>query len=326
MQSLYKLPKNRKQVIKMGDFVILTDGNNDLTIDLRERFGVEDYFPGIVEFPDGHQEFATLDWEIMTPAEFYGSMNKKHMYQTAMRGVGEVEEFYEKYFSRGLDILMITMSSGLTGTYSTAVTAAGNILKKYPERKIRVIDTLRYSGGAGLLVSCAGDLKKEGKTLEEIAAWLEENRNRVHQIGTVDDLFFLKNMGRISNASAVMGSLISIKPMAEVDSTGMSRVIGKTKGYNNMYKVCLEYMKRTITDAQNSRVFVSCTNRKVQADTLERMIMETIRPKEVIPTTVCITNGVSIGPGMVAAFYLGTPLTPDLSRETRILNDILKTI
>ena len=310
----------------MSDYVILTDSSNDLTKDLRERFGIDDYFPGILEFPDGHQELSTLDWDDMSPAEFYGSMNKKNTYKTAVRGLGEQEAFFEKYLSQGYDILNLSLSSALSGTYSVCVSAAKNLQEKYPDRKIIVIDTLRYSGGAGLIASYAGEMKKAGKTIDEVAAWVEENKHRVHQMGTVDDLFFLKNMGRVSNMAAVMGSLINIKPLADFNEVGMNQVMGKAKGYKNMYKAVIEYMKKTIENPSEQRLFISCTNRKAQAMQLKEMVEKEFAPAEIISTTVCKANGAAIGPGMVDVFYLGTPITKNLEEETKILQEILNNL
>ena len=119
----------------MSDYVILTDSSNDMTADLRERFGVEEYFPGYIIFPDGHQELAVLDWDDMSPSDFYGGMNKKNLYKTAVRGIGEQEEFFEKYLSKGLDILNITLSSALSGTNSVCAAAVKNLQKKYATLK-----------------------------------------------------------------------------------------------------------------------------------------------------------------------------------------------
>lgn len=307
----------------MSKYVLLTDGSNDLTRDLRERFGIADYFPGLLEYPDGHQELAGLDWENMSPEEYYGGMNKKTMYKTAARGLGSQEQFFESWLEKGQDILFLTISQQLSSTYSTAVIAARNLKEKYPDRQIRVIDTHRYSGAAGLIASLAGDMRLAGKSLEETASFVESVRDRVHQMGTVDDLTFLKNMGRISSVNAIMGSFISIKPMAECAENGLSQVIGKTKGYPNMYKVCIEYMKRTLSEEGKKRIFISCTNRKVQAQKLEELVKDNFAPEEIIPTTVSMTCGASVGPGMVAAFYIGTPVSAGLTEETAIMNEVL---
>ena len=189
----------------MADYVLLTDSSTDLTKDLRERFGVDDYLPGNITFPDGHTEDSTLDWESISPQDFYTSMSKDSMYTTGIKNIEVQEAFFEKYLKEGKDILNISLSHALSNTYDMCRKAAANLQEKYPERKIIVVDSLRYSGGDGLLVSIAGDMKKAGKSIDEVAEWLENNKQKCRQTGTVDDLKFLAKMGRCSNLSAFMG-------------------------------------------------------------------------------------------------------------------------
>ena len=305
----------------MADYVILTDSSTDLTKDLRERFGIDDYLPGNITFPDGHTEDSTLDWENISPQDFYTSMSKDSMYTTGIKNIEVQEAFFEKYLKQGLDILSISLSHSLSNTFDSCRKAAQNLLEKYPERKIIIVDSLRYSAGDGLLVSIAGDMKKAGASLEEVAEWLENNKHRCHQTGTVDDLKFLAKMGRCSNVSAFMGSLINIKPIAEFNRDGMNQIITKVTGYKKLFSAVIEYMKATI-DPEPKRIFVSHTFRKAQWLQLQELIRENFPTAEIIPTTVNMANGSSIGPGMVVAFYMGKEISEGLAEETKILEEI----
>ena len=305
----------------MADYVLLTDSSTDLTKDLRERFGVDDYLPGNITFPDGHTEESTLDWESISPQDFYTSMSKDSMYSTGIKGLEVQEAFFEKYLKQGKDILNISLSHALSNTYDSCRKAAENLKEKYPDRKIICVDSLRYSGADGLLVSIAGDMKKEGKSIEEVAQWLEENKHRCHQTGTVDDLKFLAKMGRCSNVSAFMGSLINIKPIAEFNRDGMNQIITKVTGYKKLFAAMIEYMKATI-EPNPKRIFVSHSFRKAQWLQLQELIREEFHPEEIIPTTVNMANGSSIGPGMVVAFYMGKEISEGLVEETKILEEI----
>ena len=305
----------------MADYVILTDSSTDLTKDLRKRFGIDDYLPGNITFPDGHTEDSTLDWENISPQDFYTSMSKDSMYTTGIKNIEVQEAFFEKYLKQGLDILSISLSHSLSNTFDSCRKAAQNLLEKYPERKIICVDSLRYSGGDGLLCSYAGEMKQEGKSLEEVAEWLENNKHRCHQTGTVDDLKFLAKMGRCSNVSAFMGSLINIKPIAEFNRDGMNQIITKVTGYKKLFSAVIEYMKATI-DPEPKRIFVSHTFRKAQWLQLQELIRENFPTAEIIPTTVNMANGSSIGPGMVVAFYMGKEISEGLAEETKILEDI----
>ena len=305
----------------MADYVILTDSSTDLTKDLRERFGIDDYLPGNITFPDGHTEDSTLDWENISPQDFYTSMSKDSMYTTGIKNIEVQEAFFEKYLKQGLDILSISLSHSLSNTFDSCRKAAQNLLEKYPERKIICVDSLRYSGADGLLCSYAGEMKQEGKSLEEVAEWLENNKHRCHQTGTVDDLKFLAKMGRCSNVSAFMGSLINIKPIAEFNRDGMNQIITKVTGYKKLFSAMIEYMKATI-DPEPKRIFVSHTFRKAQWLQLQELIRENFPSAEIIPTTVNMANGSSIGPGMVVAFYMGKEISEGLAEETKILEEI----
>lgn len=305
----------------MADYVILTDSSTDLTKDLRERFGIDDYLPGNITFPDGHTEDSTLDWENISPQDFYTSMSKDSMYTTGIKNLEIQEAFFEKYLKQGKDILSISISHALSNTYDSCRKAAQNLMEKYPDRKIICVDSLRYSGGDGLLCSFAGEMKKEGKSLEEVAEWLENNKHRCHQTGTVDDLKFLAKMGRCSNVSAFMGSLINIKPLAEFNRDGMNQIITKVTGYKKLFAAMIEYMKATI-EPEPKRIFVSHSFRKAQWLQLQELIRENFPTAEIIPTTVNMANGSSIGPGMVVAFYMGKEISEGLVEETKLLEEI----
>ena len=305
----------------MADYVLLTDSSTDLTKDLRERFGVDDYLPGNITWPDGSSHDSTLDWEEISSQDFYMSMGKDSMYSTGIKNLEIQEAFFEKYLKQGKDILNVSLSHSLSNTYDSCRKAAENLKEKYPDRKIICVDSLRYSGGDGLLVSLAGDMKKEGKSLEEVAQWLEDNKHRCHQTGTVDDLKFLAKMGRCSNVSAFMGSLINIKPIAEFNRDGMNQIITKVTGYKKLFAAMVEYMKATI-EPNPKRIFVCHSFRKAQWLQLQELIREEFHPEEIIPTTVNMANGSSIGPGMVVAFYMGKEISEGLVEETKLLEEI----
>lgn len=307
----------------MRDYVILCDGACDLPLELRERFGITDYLPGNITKPDGTTMLQDLDWKNMTPAEFYGSMSKKSIYQTSIRSLAVQQEFFEKYLEQGYEILSVSISSGISGTYAGCLTAAKALKDKYPDQRIVCVDTLRYGGAIALLAARAGELKKEGKTLDEVAEWLESNKHKVHQMGTVDDLSFLKAMGRVTGMAAFMGNLVGIKPMAEVNRKGENQVIAKTKGYNSLYEISIEYLKRMAEDIGNQRIVISYTNRKAQALKIKELVEEAFHPQEILMLVVSQTCGASIGPGMVNVFFMGPETSEGLAEESRILNEII---
>ena len=308
------------------NFVIISDSACDLNKELRDRFGVADYVPGHVIWPDGSDHLADLDWTQVTPDEYFTMIgDKKNVFSTGTPSIADVMDCYEKYLSQGQDVLAIVLSTGISGTYGVFVNAARELQEKYPDRKIIVIDSLRYSTSLALLCMFAAGLRNMGKTIDEVAQWVESNKDCIHQIGWMDDLFYCKRMGRVNNVAAVMGTLVGIKAMADFNERGLSHVIGKTRGYANAYTACVEYMKATIINPETQIIFIAQTLRKKEAEELRKRIQEELNPKEIIMTTVGPSCGPAIGPGFVAAFYFGRKCTKGLEKEQEILGKILKT-
>ena len=161
----------------MNDFVIIPDSGCDLTTELREKFGIDDILAGIIYFPDGHQDYADIDWKKMSPQEYYGSMKGRTvLYKTAYPPAGDTMAKFEHYLKQGKDVLSLSLSSGVSGTYQTACLVAKELMEKYPERKVICVDTLRYSGAFSLLVMKAAEKRAEGAGIEETAEYINEIR------------------------------------------------------------------------------------------------------------------------------------------------------
>ncbi len=309
----------------MDGFAIIPDTSCDLTKELRDRFGVEDYLHGIMYHPDGKEEIISLDWETMTPKEYYDSMKgRKALYTTATPPLGEVMETFEKYLSQGIDVLSISLSSGLSVSYSNCVQIANELKEKYPNRKIICIDSMRYSTSLALLVIEACLKRDEGKTIDEVADYINGIKNTIHQIGSMDDLFFLVKTGRVTNFKAFFGQMIGLNIMADFNHKGMSEVIGKIKGQRDAIDADIKYMSETIVEPENQIVFVAHTNREAAAKLLAEKIKETIKPKEVIIHTVGMACGATIGPGLCATFYRGKPVSENLTEEKALMASIIE--
>ncbi len=309
----------------MSDFVIIPDTSSDFTKALRERFDVADYISGIVNFPDGHSEPADLDWVKYDPIDFYNSMkDKKTLYTTATPTIGNVLEVFEKQLALGNDILSMSLSSALSGTLRVCQTAAEQLLEKYPDRKIICVDTMRYSTAAALLVMMAAEKRNSGATLEETAQYIENNKHRIHQMGPMDDLFFLTKTGRISNFKAFFGTLVGVNPMADFNRKGMSQVLAKFKGKQAAFDATIAYVKGTIENASEQIIFIAHSNREAAAHALAERVQKEIGPKEIIINHVGMSCGCSIGPGLCAVFYQGKEISEDGSAETALMNRIVE--
>lgn len=309
----------------MSDFVIIPDASSDLTKELRERFRIPDYIKGTIYFPDGREAVADLDWELIDPVTYYESMSdRKTLYKTASARRGDIFSVYERFLKEGKDILAVTLSSGLSGTNQMCQKVAQELMERYPERKILVVDSLRYSTALSLLVIMASQKQQEGYSLEETAAFLEQNKHRVHQIGPMDDMFFLVKTGRVSNFKAFFGTLIGINPMADFNRHGMSQVLGKFKGKKRAFDAVIEYMKGTIEQPREQIIFVAHSNREQSAKLLAQRIQEEFSPKEIIINHVGMSCGASVGPGLCAAFYYGKEISEGMEQEQALMNSIIE--
>ena len=210
--------------------------------------------------------------------------------------------------------------------YGVVTNAVKELSEKYPERKIIVVDSMRYSTAEGMVCLMASQYRDAGYSIEETAELLEKNKSRVHQIGWMDDLFYCKKVGRVSNAAAVMGTLIGVKAMADFNHKGMSHVLGKTRGYKSAYRYVVEYMKKIGENLENQIVFVCHTLRKEHALEVKKLIEEEIKPKEVIISTVGQGSAPNVGPGLVAAFFIGKEISEDAKEEIAIFEELASQI
>ena len=304
----------------MKKFIILPDVTCDLSEEIRTRFGLEDYIEGYVHFSDGRDLKTTLDWSNISREEFYKTLsNKKMEVSTAPASPEDYYEFYKKYAEQGYDILAMSISSKISSTHNVAVGAAKRVMEEYPDCNIYCFDSLRMAGALGLLVIYALQLKKDGKTMDEIIAWLEEYKHKVHQMGPIDDLIFVARRGRISMGKAIMGNFAGVKPMGDCNREGYVTVLTKAKGMNKALALSVEYARAVSTDIENQYVLVSHSNRQTYAETLADMVKKELNPKDVFISDVFSGSGTNVGPGMVGLYFLGAEISEDLVNEKAIM-------
>lgn len=309
----------------MSDFVIIPDASSDLTKELRERLDIPDYVPGTIYFPDGREAVADLDWELISPDVYYKMMSgRKALFKTASAKRGDILRVYEKQLQAGNDILAVTLSSALSGTNQVCRKVAEELMEKYPQRKIVVVDSLRYSTALSLLVIKASQKRQTGATLEETAQYLESIKHRIHQMGPMDDMFFLVKTGRISNFKAFFGTLVGINPMADFNRNGLSQVLGKFKGKKKAFAAVIEYMRHTVENPEDQIIFIAHSDREQAAQLLAQQVQEIFHPKEIIINHVGMSCGASIGPGLCAVFYEGREISENMEYEQALMDRILQ--
>lgn len=306
----------------MKDFIILPDATCDLSAEARSDIGMTDYLQGHVNF-NGIELPTTLDWEHFTREEYYKTLsNKKAKVTTAPPSPAEFAAGFEKYVKQGIAVLCICLSSKISSTMNFAVAAAEEVKAKYPEAKIYCFDSYRMSGGIGLLTYYAYKLQNEGKSFEEVIAWLEENKRRVHQMGPIDDLIFVARRGRISMGKAIMGGFAGVKPMGDCSADGYTFVLTKAKGIGKALDITVQYVKETATDIEDQYLFIVHSDREVYANKLKEKL-ETLNPKKIYVSDVHSACGANIGPGMLGVYYLGKEISEDMVKEKEIMNKIV---
>ena len=308
----------------MSKFVIIPDPSSDINKELRERFNVPEIVTGTVLINDKIINY-NGDWTEISSKEFWAMLkNKKNTINTGAPSPEIFKQSFEKYLKQGLDVLCITISSALSATNGFGVQAAKELMEKYPERKVLVIDSRRYAAAELLLVTYASKFQEEGYDIEQTYQKLEEIKNCLHQAGPMDDLMFLASRKRITNTKAFMGQLIGVNPIGEVDKDGLTKVLCKVKGSKKALATCLEYMKRTIVNPEEQIIIISHSDREEKAKLYKEMIEQELKVKEIILTEVGMSCAPNIGPGLCAAYYVGKPISDNLVEEQAIFDEITK--
>ena len=311
----------------MKKFIILTDATSDMSQEIREHFGVKDYVPGYVHFSDGRDFKTSLDWSSISREDFYGALSNKNMkITTAPSSPDEYYEVFRKYAEEGYDILSISISTAISLTYNNTQKAAERIKADFPDCEIYCVDSLRMSGSLGLLVAYAHELQSQGKSLKEVFDWLEANKRKVHQMGPIDDLFFVARRGRISMGKAIFGSFAGVKPMGDSNSEGYVTVLGKAKGMKKALPLTVEYIKQAAVDVENQIIYITHSNREEYAATLKEMVEKTLHPRAVFVSDVFCSSGANIGPGMVCAYFLGEEISEDGSKEKELMQKAMDSV
>lgn len=282
----------------MRDYVIMTDSASDLSVAKAKELGVEliDLLVVINE-----ESKASRNVE---PKEFYSFLRNKGMATTSAANLETVKDAMEPILNEGKDVIYLSFSSGLSTTYNASRMAAEELSEKYPDAKIYAFDTLCASLGQGLFVYLASEKKKEGATIDELMAYLEATRPHLCHQFTVDDLMFLKRGGRVSAATAAVGTMLGIKPLLHVDDEGHLIKIGTARGRKGSLDAIFEKAKATITDKS---VFWIC-----HGDCIDdaKYIAERVKNELGISNIFIDYTGVVIGchsgPGTLALFYVGT--------------------
>lgn len=284
----------------MNKYVIITDSSSDLTPDILSD--PELVILQLDVLVEGEEAQANCDVDIK---EFYGKLRGKRGATTSAVNLDKFLELFESYLKDGFDLLYLGFSSGLSATYNAGLVASKELAEKYPERKIYALDTLAASLGQGLLVNYAVNLKNDGADIDTVRDFIEENKLHLCHWFTVDDLFFLKRGGRVSAATAVVGSMLSIKPVLHVDDKGRLISVSKARGRKAAIDALFDKMKETAIEPEGQTVFISHGDAIEDAEYLADRIKSELHAKEVKIGYVGPVIGAHAGPGVLALFFIG---------------------
>ena len=249
--------------------------------------------------------------ELIAPTEaqiktMYNALRQGESASTAAVNPQGWREVIEPALKSGQDVLVMAFSSGLSTTYQSAVIAAEELMEEYPDRTVKVLDTMSASLGQGMYVYYTCMKRNEGLSLEELFAWCEENKQNMAHWFTVDDLMFLKRGGRISAATAVLGTMLNIKPLLHVDENGKLVSVAKCRGRKNALDTLVKKLEQDGLPGKNDTVFISHGDCIEDAQYVAQQVRERCGVKTVIIDYVGAVIGSHSGPGTVAFFYLGT--------------------
>ena len=289
-------------------FQIFTDSSTDLSKQLRTKYNVDYFKMGIVV--KGEAKNADMDWEEYTPEELYGWIKDLSNHcKTSLVTYGEYLEKTEAVLKQGKDVLYLACTTALSGSLNTFRLVAEELKEKYPDRKIIGVDSKRANMCLGLMCIHAAELRDEGKSIEEVVEWIENNKEYFHETGSVETLRYLKAAGRVSGAAAFFGNLISLKPIIMFDIHGHNYAWKKVRGSKAALEECFQYIK----DHVNERTKV-CYVGQAMAKDAQAYFKKRIEEELHIPVEefwIGPIVGISCGPGMYGIFFEGDLVTAD---------------
>jgi DegV family protein with EDD domain len=292
----------------MNEYIIITDSTADLPADLVCELSLT-VLP--LEFTiDGK----TYKDDPLNPGlsskSFYDMLRSGKMSRTSQINTNTFTECFGKFLDEGRDVLYVAFSSALSGIYQSACIAADELREKYPDNKIVIVDTLSASLGEGLLVYHAANMKANGADIDTVAGWLEENKLKMCHWFTVDDLNHLKRGGRISSATALIGSLLGIKPVLRVNDEGKLVPVTTVRGRKQSLDALVDRIAKTCVNPTEQTVFISHGDVIDDAEYVKSEIIRRVHAKAVKFGNVGPVVGSHSGPGTIAVFFFSENRNP----------------
>jgi DegV family protein with EDD domain len=293
---------------KMRDYVIITDVCADLTPEMVEEIGVE-VIPMEVtmegrvfaHYPDGRE---------MSLKEFYDNIRAGKMASTAQINPQTYIDFFSKFLEKGMDVLYIGLTSGMSGSYANSLMAVDELSESYPEAKVYTIDSLCACMGLALIVYHAAEQKKAGKSIDETRDYVQNIRQNIMHWVTVDDLQHMRRGGRLSTGAAFAGTLLHIKPIIHVDSEGRLVPVEKIRGRRASIETVYKHFERQVKEEENPYVFLAHSDCEQDMLILKGLINQNYPKIKVRTATMGPVIGAHTGIGTIALFFVGPNRDP----------------
>lgn len=283
----------------MNPFVISTDSGADLPVEYCQEHEIP-----VLPLPVTLDGATCTDMDVLT---FYQKLRSGSMPTTSAANLEDTCAMFRSVLSQGQDLLHIAFSSGLSSSCGTAFLAAEQLKEEFPDRTLIVIDSLCASLGHGLLVHQAVKRRARGLSLQETAQQIEDIKGNIVHNFTVDDLHHLHRGGRVSKATAVVGSLINIKPVLHVDDEGHLVAVGKARGRKASIQALVNRMEQQIVGFDNEEVFISHGDCREDAEYLADIVRDKFHIADIRIGYIGPTIGTHSGPGTLALFFQGSP-------------------
>lgn len=289
------------RILIMRDYVITVNSTVDLPLEWLEERNV----PVIpLRYTIDGQTYT--DMHGLSAKEFFAKLREGKMSTTSQVNPEEAADMLEPYLKEGKDILHLGFSSGLSGTLNSMKVAGEMLSEKYPEAKIIVIDTLCACLGEGLLLHHALKRKAEGMTIDQLSEWVEENKLHICHDVTVDDLNHLHRGGRVSKTTAVIGTLVQIKPIIHMDNAGKLQVIGKERGRKRSLNKIVDMAAEQAKGWDNDIIMITHGDCIEDAEYVARLVREKMGIDNILINNIGTVIGSHTGPGVVAVFCMGS--------------------
>lgn len=284
----------------MRDYVITVNS----TVDLPKEWLEERHVPVIpLKYTIDGETYT--DMEGLSAKEFFDKLREGKMSTTSQVNPEEAASMLEPFLKEGKDILHLGFSSGLSGTLNSMKIAGEMLQEKYPEAKVIVIDTLCACLGEALLLYKALQQKEKGMNIDELAQWVEDNKLHICHSVTVDDLHHLQRGGRISKTTAVLGTLVQIKPIIHMDDNGKLQVIGKERGRKRSLNKIVDMAVEQSKGWDNDIIMITHGDCIKDAEYVAKLVREKMGIDNILINNIGTVIGSHTGPGVVAVFCIG---------------------